>query len=197
MGLTALLTAGENGEPIAILLGDCAAAVLVMKFDVEPGVSMELDAAVLDTSAFVGMSTWRSTDFLDGVSGGAVDDGHGGAAGSVGCGIVPGETSEGGASGISSILGSGGLGVVTSASPISMSLFGGGVDSLAGVGSRGVVSIVGPPDVSIVEGSSSGGEGGSGEGLFDDTSLSAGDPRSIFTDVDLRRSRWSLSSCAC
>jgi hypothetical protein len=188
MGLTALLTAGENGEPIAILLGDCAGAVLVMGFDVELGVSIELDAAMLNPSAFAGMSTWRSGDFFDGVSGGAVEDGHGGAAGSFGRCMVPGETSEGGASGISSILGSGGLGVVTSTSPISMSLFGGGVDSLAGVGSRGVVSIVGPPDVSMTEVSSRGGDGGSGEGLFDDTSLSAGDPRSSFTDVDLRRS---------
>jgi hypothetical protein len=183
------LTAGENGLPMATLLGDCTVAVLVLAFDVETVVSMSLDGAVLDDSDFVGISTWRSTDIFDGVSGGAVDDGHGGAGGLFGCCIVLGETSEGGASGISSTLGSGGFGVVTSASPISISLLGGGVDSLAGVGSRGVVSIVGPPDVSITEWSSSGGEGGSGEGLFDDTSLRTGDPRSSFTDVDLRRSR--------
>ena len=74
---------------------------------------------------------------------------------------------------------------------------GGGVVSFAGVGSRGVISTVGPVEVSMADGSSSGGEGGSGEGLFEDTSLRVGDLRSILTDVDRMRSRWILSSWAC
>jgi hypothetical protein len=46
----------------------------------------------------------------------------------------------------------------------------------------------------MAEGSSSGGDGGSGEGLFEDKSFKAGDLASIFTDVDRIRSRCSLSS---
>ena len=52
-------------------------------------------------------------------------------------------------------------------------------------------------EMSIAEGSSRGGDGGSGDGLFDDTSFKAGDLASILTDVDRIRSRCSLSSCAC
>jgi hypothetical protein len=189
MALIALLTAGENGEPIAMLPGDCATTFPARTLDVAPGVSIGLHAALLAESNLTGMSTWRLTDFFDGVSGSTVDGGHGGASGWVGECVVPGETSEGGASGISSTLGSGGFGVVTSASSISTSSMGGGVVSFAGVGSLGVVSIVGPLDVSMTVESSRGGEGGSGEGLFDDTSLRAGDPRSIFTGVDRNRSR--------
>jgi len=48
--------------------------------------------------------------------------------------------------------------------------------------------------MSIAEGSSSGGDGGNGEGLLDDTSLRAGDLISTLTDVDRIRSRCNLSS---
>jgi hypothetical protein len=189
MALRALWTAGENGEPIAMLPGDCATTFPASTFEVAPGVSIGLDAALLARSDLTGMSTWRLTGFFDGVSESTVDGGHGGAGGLFGECVVPGETSEGGASGISSNLGSGGFGVVTSSSSISTSFVGGGVVSFAGVGSRGVVSIVGTPEVSITIRSSRGGEGGSGEGLFDDTSFRAGDPRSILTGVDRNRSR--------
>jgi hypothetical protein len=149
--------------------------------------------AGLVKSGFAGISTWKSTADFDGVSEGTSevtsDEGHGGAGGLGGGSVVPGETSEAGASGISSTFGSVGFGVVTSASPISTSAVGGGVVSLAGVGSRGVTSTVGPEDKSIADGSSSGGEGGSGEGLFEVTSFRIGDLRSILTEVDRMRSR--------
>ena len=95
----------------------------------------------------------------------------------------------------SSTLGSKGLGrLASSMSSISTSTVGGGVGSFAGVSSLCLVSGTVSVDMSMAEGSSSGGDGGSGEGLFEDTSLKAGDVASILTDVDRMRSRCSLSS---
>jgi hypothetical protein len=51
------------------------------------------------------------------------------------------------------------------------------------------MSTAGAVEVSITGGSSNGGDGGSGEGLLEDTSLRVGDLLSIFTDVDRMRSR--------
>jgi hypothetical protein len=86
---------------------------------------------------------------------------------------------------------------VPSVSSMSTSTVGVGVDSLAGVGSLARASVPGEVDKSTEEGSSSGGEGGKGEGLFEDMSLRVGDLLSFFTDVDSKRSRCTLSSCAC
>jgi hypothetical protein len=188
MGFTALLTAGEKGDPIGRLPGDCAIALPGNTFETAPGVTIGTGPTEFARSSFAGISTWRLMGF-EGVSEVGVDDGHGGAGGLSGGSEVRGETSEVGASAISSTLASVNFGVVTSASSMSTSTVGGGVVSLAGVGSRGVISTVGPFEVSMAEGSSSGGEGGSGEGLFEDTSLRVGDRRSIFTDVDRMRSR--------
>jgi hypothetical protein len=169
-------------------------ALPVRTFATDPGVIIAAVPAGLVKSGFAGISTWKLTADFDGVSEGTSeftsDEGHGGAGGLGGGSVVPGETSEAGASGISSIFGSVGFGVVASASPMSTSAGGGGgVVSFAGVGSRGVTSTMGPEDKSIAEGSSSGGEGGSGEGLFEVTSFKIGDLRSVLTDVDRMRSR--------
>lgn len=97
----------------------------------------------------------------------------------------------------SSCFGSEILTVVSSESVISTSTGGCGIGSFAGVSSLCLVSGAGSVEISIAEGSSRGGDGGSGDGLFDDTSFKAGDLASILTDVDRIRSRCSLSSCAC
>lgn len=132
-------------------------------------------------------------DFGDGSVGSEAD--HGGADGWLGGQEVSRGVWGLGASGSSSVFGSGGLGAATSASIISTSTVGSGEGSLAGVSSLCcLVSGTGSVDVSIAEGSSRGGDGGSGEGLFEDTSFRAGDRTSIFTDVDRIRSRCSLSS---
>jgi hypothetical protein len=192
----ALLTAGEKGEPMAILPGDCAVALPVRGCDVEPGVIRGLLPTLLLRSGFSGICTWRSTG-CRGDPGELVVDGHGGAGACCGGCKVRGEGSALGASGISSILESIGVGIVTLTSSISTSAVGGGVVSFAGVGSRGVMSTDGAVDVSIIECSSCGGDGGSGDGLLEDTSLSVGDLVSTLTDIERRRSRWSLSSWAC
>jgi hypothetical protein len=153
--LTALWTAGEKGEPIVRLLGDCAIALPVRTFEVEPGVIIGLLPVVLVRSGFAGISTWRSTGRSIGSSGEPgvlVDGGHGGAGGLSGGCAVRGEGSALGASGISSTFGSVGFEFVTSVSSISTSsIVGEGVVSFAGVGSRGMMSTAGPVEVSITE----------------------------------------------
>jgi hypothetical protein len=149
--LTALWTAGEKGEPIVRLLGDCAIALPVRTFEVEPGVIIGLLPVVLVRSGFAGISTWRSTGSR-GEPGVVVDGGHGGAGGLSGGCVVRGEGSALGASGISSTFGSVGFEVVASVSAISTSsIVGEGVVSFAGVGSRGMMSTAGPVEVSITE----------------------------------------------
>jgi hypothetical protein len=88
-GLTALLTAGENGEAIDSVLGDCATMPSTRIADVEPGVTAR-PLTEFPRSNFGGVSKRRSTvlgvrpvvDFGDCSAG--VIDGHGGAGGSVG-----------------------------------------------------------------------------------------------------------------
>jgi hypothetical protein len=181
---------------MAILPGDCATVLPVRTFEVEPGVITALAPVMLVKSGFAGISTWKSTG-CRGEPGVIVDEGHGGAGGLSGGCRVRGEGSGLGASGISSTLESIGFGSMVLVSAISISMVDGGVVSFAGVGSRGVMSIGGPVDVSMAEFSSCGGDGGSGEGLLEDTSLRVGDLLSILTDVDRMRSRWSLSCWAC
>lgn len=160
----------------------------------ELGVAVGMDSVMLVRSGCGGISTCISVGF-EGASEGGSDDDHGGAGGGRGGSDGSWEGSGGaGASGISSTLGSVESEVFTSASSISTSLVGGGVGSFAGVGSRVPMIIVGSADMSMAEESSSGGDGGRGEGLFEDTSLRAGDLASIFTDEDRMRSRMSLSS---
>jgi hypothetical protein len=178
------------------LPGDCAMALPVRTFEMDPGVTIGLIPVEEARSGFTGMSTWRSVDFT-GASAVEVAAGHGGAGGWIGGCEASGDWSGAGASGISSSFGSVAFGVVISASSILITIVGDSVRSLAGVGSRGLTSAASPVDKSIAEGSSSGGEGGSGDGLLEDTSLRVGDLASIFTDVDRRRSRCNLSSWAC
>jgi len=121
MGLTALLTAGENGEAIVMLLGDCAMALPLSTFETAPGVTIDCDSVVFPGSGFGGISTWRSSLFgvASVVKSGSGHGGAGGfAGGSAGGFVVLGDTSELGASGISSTLGSIGFGVVASVSSI-------------------------------------------------------------------------------
>lgn len=199
----ALLTAGENGDAIVDELGDCAIVPSVNTAATEPGVTTRLLVG-LCKSSFAGNSTWTSlesgggpdVDLGDGSAG--VDGDHGGAGGCMGGCDDTNETSGAGASGSSSIWGSGGFGILaSSASPMSTSAVGVGVDSFAGVSSLCLESGTDSAEMSIAEASSRGGDGGSGEGLFEETSLRVGDLLSILTDVDRNRSRCSLSSCAC
>lgn len=202
VGLTALLTAGEKGDAIVDAPGDGATLFSVKGAGVDAGATTGL-LAVLTGSGFAGVSTSTSahggagaeTDFGDGSAG--VEADHGGACGWVGGHEASRGVSGLGASGSSSVFGSGRMGAETSASVISMSTEGSGVGSFAGVSSLCAVSGRGSVDVSMAKGSSSGGDGGSGEGLFEDTSFKAGDLASLFTDVDRTRSRCSLSSWAC
>lgn len=104
------------------------------------------------------------------------------------------------ASGISSDFGESGLGLVaSSASCISTSGEGAGVGSFAGIVSFPVtIAASSVLAVTCIADSSTGGDG-AGEGLFDVTSLSAGERASAFTDADADRlrSRYCLSSAAC
>lgn len=180
----------------------------VKRAGVVPGVTTALLVALFKSS-FRGGSTWRSLDSGGGsiveVGDGsaAVEDDHGGAGGCMGGCEAPNEASGAGtwgagASGSSSSLGSEGFeALASSASPISTSTVGGGVGSFAGVSSLCLESGTGSVDMSIADGSSRGGDSGSGEGLFDDTSFKVGDLLSILTDVERIRSRCNLSSCAC
>jgi hypothetical protein len=121
MGLTALFTAGENGEAIVTLLGDCAIAVPLRTLETAPGVMMGCESVGLPRSGFADISTWGSSLFgaASVVESGNVHGGAGGFAGeSAGGFVVLGDTSELGASGISSTLGSIGFGVVASVSSI-------------------------------------------------------------------------------
>lgn len=134
-------------------------------------------------------------DFGDGSAG--IEADHGGSGGCIdGCGASLGGSGAG-TSDASSCFGWEILGIVSSGSVISTSTVGCGVGSFAGVSSLCLVSGTESVDISIAVGSSSGGDGGNGDGLFDDTSFKAGDLASILTDVDRIRSRCSLSSCAC
>lgn len=123
---------------------------------------------------------------------------HGGAGGCIGGCESSREVSGAGASARSSDLGSGfvseGSGAASSTFSISTSTVGGGVGSLAGVSSLCLVSGADSVERSMAEGSSSGGDGGRGEGLFEETSFRIGDFASVLTDVDRIRSRCSLSS---
>lgn len=192
VGLTASWTAGENGEAIAI--GDSTDGV-----PVTPGVTTELALKGLLNSGFAGMSTWRSTDLAGSSKIGTGESrADGGAGGCIGFGEASLGASTAGASGISSTFGSGAVGAAaSSASFMSTSAAGAGDDSFAGVNSFGGGTDAGSRVISIAEGSSNGGDGGSGDGLFEDTSFRAGDLPSIFIDADRIRSRCSLSSCAC
>ena len=196
VGFKALFTAGEKGDAIVVLLGDCATVFPVRMLDTEPGVAVVIVSVMLIISDLGGISTCNSEGFVDG-SGAGVDDVHGGAGGGKGVSEFSEGGSAAGASGISSTLDSMRGDAVVSGSTISTSTVGDGESSFAGVGSLGFTSTFGPVDMSIMDGSSSGGEGGSGEGLFDETSLSAGDLASILMDEERSRSLWSLSSCAC
>ena len=202
----ALFTAGEKGEAMVIVVGERAIVLSVVVPDVDAGVTARL-LSVMTNSSFSGVSTLRSTDLGGGSAAdlgdlgddslGIADD-HGGAGGCVGGFDASRGVSGAGASGSSSGFdGSGGFGSVKSASPISTSAVGSGVGSFSGVSSLCRVSDTGSVEISIAEGSSSGGDGGKGDGLLDDTSFRAGDLISIFTDVERIRSRCNLSSWAC
>jgi len=182
--------------------GDCATALSLRTDEVDPGVTARL-LLVLPKSSFEGISTCRSAvfgvrpvmDLGDGSAG--VEADHGGSGGCIdGCGASLGGSGAV-TSGASSCFGSEALGLVSSGSVISTSTVGCGVGSFAGVSSLCLVSGTGSVEMSIAVGSSSGGDGGSGDGLFDDTSFRAGDLASTLTDVDRIRSRCNLSSCAC
>jgi hypothetical protein len=80
VGLTALLTAGENGDPSVALPGDCAMAHPVRTLEVEPGVTIGTFPVLFDRSGFAGISTCISTRLID-TSEAGVDDVHGGAGG--------------------------------------------------------------------------------------------------------------------
>jgi hypothetical protein len=78
VGLTALLTDGEKGDPIVTLLGDCAIAVPARNPATELGVTIGWLPFVMST--FVGMSTWSST-VLVGASAAGDLVGQGGGSG--------------------------------------------------------------------------------------------------------------------
>lgn len=103
--------------------------------------------------------------------------------------------SSAGTSVSSSVLSSTGpASTASSASPISTSIVGVGVGSFAGVSSLCLESGTDSVDISIAVGSSSGGEGGRGEGFVEETSFKAGDLLSSLTDADRIRSLCNLSS---
>lgn len=154
---------------------------------------MGMVPVILISSDCGGISTCMSVGF-GGASELGSGDVHDGAGGGRGGSDGSSDGSGAGASGISSSLASIGFEMVASTSPISTSTVGGGVGSFDGVGSRVLLITLGSAVVSTVDDSSSGGDGGSGEGLLEDTSLRAGELTSIFTDDDRIRSRWSLSS---
>lgn len=201
--MIAFATAGEKGEAIVGILGDCVVLPSVGFADViEPdmGVGSLADRVM---SSLAGTSTRRPTTVSttpeadSGDDCRSVDADQEGADGCVGGGDGFDSGSGAGASGSSSDLGSspGGFGEQTrSGSPISTSMVGGGVGSLVGMSSLcrelGTTSV----GMSIVEDSSMGGEGGKGNGVLAGMSFSAGDLASIFTDADRIRSRCSLSS---
>lgn len=169
-----------------------------------PGVDAESLGKGLVYSGLAGMSTFMSTDFIDPSALGVGDcragevAGHGGAGGCIDDCAPSFIVSAAGASGISSTLGSAILGAaVSSESAISTSALGAGDASFAGVSSFGRGTEAGSSVISIAEESSSGGDGGSGDGLFEVTSFKAGDLPSILMDAERIRSRCSLSSCAC
>jgi len=204
--LRALFTAGEKGEAMAVMVGERAIVLSVMAPDVDPGVTARL-LSVVTNSSFPGISALRSIGLnwgsgadlgdLGDESLGVADD-HGGAGGCVGgCEVSRGVSGSGASGSSSGFDGSEGFGSVISASLISTLTVGSGVGSFSGVSSLCLVSDTGSVEISIAEGSSSGGDGGNGEGLLDDTSLRAGDLISILTDVDRIRSRCNLSSWAC
>ena len=155
-------------------------------------------------SGLDGISTFMSTDFMDpsalGVGDCRVGEamGHGGAGGCIEDCATSFVLSAPEASGISSTLASSDLGfAASSASAISTSALEAGEASFAGVSSLGRGTEVGSSVISIAEESSSGGDGGNGDGLFEVTSFKAGDLPSILIDAERIRSRCSLSSCAC
>lgn len=166
-----------------------------------PGVDAESFGKGFVNSGFAGMSTFMSTDFMDPSALGVGDcragevAGHGGAGGCIEDCATSFVGSAVGASGISSTLGSALFdAAASSASAMSMSALGPGETSFAGVNSFGRGTEAGSRVISIAEDSSSGGDGGSGDGLFEATSFKAGDLPSILMEAERIRSRCSLSS---
>ena len=193
VGLTASCTAGEKGKAIAT--GDS-----VLSVSVTPEMIAELAENGLLSSGFAGVSTSMFAVFTASSALGPGDcrGGEGGAGGFIGASEPSFEGSSTGASGISSTLGTTSFGAVTSsASAMSTSAVGAGDTSFAGVSSFDCGSGVESSMTSIAGVSSNGGEGGSGDGLFEVTSLSVGDLPSSLMEADRIRSRCSLSSCAC
>lgn len=197
VGLTASCTAGENGEAIATEDSTDGGPGT-------PGVDVQTLEKGLIKSGFAGMSTFMSTDFIDPSALGVGDcragevAGHGGAGGFIEVCTTSFIISATGASSISSTLGSATFGAASSsASAISTSTSGTGDGSFAGVNSFGRGTEAGSNVISIAVESSSGGDGGNGDGLFEETSFSAGDLPSTLIDAERIRSRCNLSSCAC
>lgn len=198
VGLIASCTAGEKGKGIAA--GDSVLGISIM-----PEIIAELAENGLLSTGFAGVSTSMFAVFAASSAlgpgdcrGGDCRRGEGGAGGFIDAFETSFKVSSAGASGISSTLGSTTSGAVTSsASAMSISAVGAGDTSFAGVSSFDCGAGVESSMTSIAGVSSNGGEGGRGDGLFEDTSLSTGDLPSNLMEADRIRSRSSLSSCAC